>query len=803
VPIACDQSTPTDAERLRAAVAAANLPTLLMVLHQLTGERRWLTDPFRPTRTKGMSDHDLGGFDSDVQHRIREAAVEAVLAWNAGTPAAVPAPTGDLLLEMMSTCVGEPVPAEYEPMMAREMGFARAAARRPQGGGAAADFSVVVIGAGVSGLTAARALREAGISHVVLEKNQQVGGTWLENRYPGCGVDTPSYLYSFSFFPRKWSTHFGKRDEVVGYVQEMARQFDLLGSIRFGTEVVAASYDEGSRRWTVAARDEHGREHTYVANAVITAVGQLNRPKMPNLPGQESFRGPLFHSACWPDGLDLRGKRVAVIGTGASAMQIVPAIAEQVAHLTVVQRSPQWAAPNANYFRPVGDDVHWLMENVPYYHKWYRFRLAWTFTDKVHPSLQIDPEWPHPDRAVNAVNDGHREFFTRYLREQLEGREDLQAKALPQYPPFGKRMLIDNGWFAALRRPNVHLVTDGVAEVTETGFRTSAGEEHEADVIVFATGFEAQRLLHPLDLRGRSGRSIRETWGEDDARAHLGITTPGFPNLFFLYGPNTNLGHGGSYIWIAECQVRYVIDLICTMIEQRIGAVECRPEVNEAYNRRVDEAHDAMIWSHPGMDTWYRNPQGRVVTNAPWRVVDYSRMTEAADLSDFIVEPMDAGDVTADPAGVRVFRSAAEVIAAKGDLLGRSDWVVVDEDRIRLFADATGDHHWLHLDHARAAEGPFGTTIAHGFLTLALIAEFAPQVVRFEGSDMGVNYGLNRVRFPAPVPAGGRIRAAVELVDATEIDGGVQVVMRYTVELQGSDKPVCVAEHVNRRYFGA
>jgi 4-hydroxyacetophenone monooxygenase len=628
---------PLDEQQLRRAVAAANLPTLLMVLFQLTGDRAWLAEPFRPSRTKGMTDNDTGGFPEEIQDVIRDAAVQALLDWGNGTPVAVPAPGGDLLVELMSTCMGEPVPADYGPMMAGEMGFAEPDAPAPVPA-ADLDFSVVVIGAGVSGLTAALELKRAGIPFVVLEKNAEVGGTWLENRYPGCGVDTPSYLYSFSFFPREWSGHFGKRHELETYVQDMAEEFDLLPTIRFGTEVVSAEYDEAGRRWRVVTVDADGNREELLANAVVTAVGQLNRPSMPALPGMDSFRGRLFHSARWPEDLDITGKKVVVVGTGASSMQIVPAIVERVGHLTVVQRSPQWAAPNANYFSPVGEEIHWLMAHVPYYHAWYRFRLAWINNDRVHPSLQLDPEWTG-DGSINAINDGHRRFFTRYLEEQLAGREDLIEKALPHYPPFGKRMLLDNGWFAALKHPSVDLVTDRVTEVTETGVRTSSGEEIDADVIVFATGFQAQRLLHPLDIRGRGGVSVRDVWGDDDARAYLGMTTPGFPNLFMMYGPNTNLGHGGSYMFLAECQVRYIVDLLRKMVDQGLGAVECREDVCADYNRRVDEAHERMIWSHRGMDTWYRNAKGRVVTNSPWRVVDFWRMTHSADLADFVVEP--------------------------------------------------------------------------------------------------------------------------------------------------------------------
>jgi 4-hydroxyacetophenone monooxygenase len=623
---------------LRKAVASANLPTLLMVLYQLTGDRKWLQDPYRPTRTKGLDAHDSGGFPEDVQRQIRDAAVQAILKWADGEPTAVPAPRGEMFIEMISACMGEPVPGEFEPMMAEEMEFAPAPPPHPATN-RAARFRVVVIGAGVSGLVAALKLREAHIDHIVLEKNHDIGGTWLLNRYPGCGVDTPSYLYSFSFLSHDWSTHFGKRDEVFAYLRGTAEHFDLMRSVRFGVEVRSAVYDEATQLWTVTARDAAGNQQQIVANAVITAVGQLNVPNIPDVPGIEEFEGPIFHSARWPDGLDLAGKRVAVVGTGASAMQIVPAIADRVGKLIVFQRSPQWIAPDSDYFRKIPEQVHWLMAHVPYYHKWYRLRLAWTFNDKVHATLQIDPEWPHPERSVNAANDGHREFFTRYLRRELDGRPDLVRKALPGYPPFGKRMLLDNGWFQALKKPNVELVDQAVTSVTPTGVRTSSGQEHAADVIVLATGFEARRILTQFDVRGRGGLSIREVWGDDDARAYLGITTPGFPNLFMMYGPNTNLGHGGSYIFIAECQIRYILDLLGKMIERGIGALECRSDVNDDYNRKVDEAHANMIWTHPGMSTWYRNVRGRVVTNSPWRVVDYWRMTHESDLSDFLVEP--------------------------------------------------------------------------------------------------------------------------------------------------------------------
>ncbi len=270
----------------------------------------------------------------------------------------------------------------------------------------------------------------------------------------------------------------------------------------------------------------------------------------------------------------------------------------------------------------------------------------WMFQDKLHPTLQRDPAWEHSHttgdgRSINAVNDKHREFFTRYLREQLGDRDDLIGKSLPDYPPYGKRMLLDCDWFSTLRRDDVSLVTSGgVAAIDGSTVVTDDGGRHDVDVLVFATGFSARRMLHPpLDIRGRSGASLREQWGDDDAWAHLGIEVPPDfpPNLFLMYGPNTNLGHGGSTMFHAECQVHYVVELLREMVAADVAAVEVRRDVTEDYVARVDAAHENMIWTHPGMSTWYRNAAGRVVTNSPWKLVDYWTMTRRPSLAEHVV----------------------------------------------------------------------------------------------------------------------------------------------------------------------
>ena len=638
--------SPADLNVWAEAVAVANVPTLLMVLVQMTGDLRWLEDPFRPSRTRGLGDNDTGGLPETVQDEIRAAALEAILAWTAGKPLAIPTPSAELLVEMMSTSLGELVPIEYAPMIAHDLetGSSRrtdvsvvSAGPRPS---PPPGFEVLIIGSGVSGICAAVRLQEAGIPYTIIEKNDSVGGTWLDNRYPGCGVDVPSHLYSFSFAKNDWSKFFALRDEIHAYLERVADDFGVRRNIRFETEVVAASYDAAAQGWIVEVVGADGGREELRANVVISAVGAFNKPKMPEIKGVDSFAGPAAHTACWPaEGIDVDGKRVAVIGTGASAMQLVPAIVDRAASVIVFQRSPQWAAPFEQFKKRIPDPLRFLLGALPLYETWYRLRLSWAFNDKIYPALQKDPAWPHPDRAVNAINDGHRRYFTRYIVDELGDRQDLLPKVLPPYPPFGKRMLMDNGWFRTVARDDVELVTERVVEVRPDGVVSESGIEFKADVLVWATGFDVVSFLAPMKVVGRSGATLHEVWDGDDARAYLGAAVPDFPNFFCLYGPNTQFGHGGSLITVMERQMHYLMSLLTEMFSNDVAVVEVTKEVHDRYTDEVDRAHEAMVWTHPGMDTYYRNSRGRVVVNNPFRIVDYWRMTERAHLEEYVTEP--------------------------------------------------------------------------------------------------------------------------------------------------------------------
>lgn len=625
-----------EAQRFAEAIAIANVPTLLMVLVQLTGDLRWLEEPYRPQRARGMDDNDTGGLPESIQAEVRQAALEAILAWRAGRPVAIPEPSSDLRLKMLSWTMAEKVPAEYDQIIAAELLLEENDVMEklliPDG------FEVLIIGAGVSGLCAAIKLQQAGIPFTILEKSATVGGIWRDNRYPGAGVDTPNHLYSYSFAPYDWSMYFALRDELHAYLEHVTEKLNLRPHLRFDTEVESLTYDKETQRWAVAVKHADGARETCTANIVISAVGIFNPIKLPNIKGLERFAGPCFHTAEWPADLDLTGKRVAMIGNGASGMQVGPEIQHIVKSLTIFQRSAHWVAPNAQFRKPIPDTLRFLLREVPVYRTWYRLRIGWTFGDRLHSALQKDPTWPYADRSLNKINDSHRAYFTQYIVSELGDRTELLDQVVPTYPPFGKRMLMDNGWYRMLKNEKVTLVSDPIVEIGPDRIITKDGAEYEADVLVVATGFDVLRFLTAFETRGRSGRSLREVWNDDDARAYLGLSIPDFPNFFCLYGPNLQPGHGGSFMFLAEMQVRYVMDVLKKMVTQGLGSVECRQDVHDAYNERIDQAHENMVWTHPGMETYYRNARGRVVVNSPYRNATFYEMTRAANLDDFVVE---------------------------------------------------------------------------------------------------------------------------------------------------------------------
>lgn len=609
-------------------MALDDVPLLLVYTH-LTGDET-LFQAYAP-HIKGAWSFDVDNVP-DLKRRLCKALIATFEDYAAKGMPLPPAPPADLLQRMCDMAVGTHVPAEYMPMVLEELNFDRTDAKtvrwrkqpRPE---FMSRFLTVVIGAGYSGLAMCAKLKEAGIPFVCIEKNEDVGGTWFENTYPGVAVDTPNHFYSYSFRVKSdWDHYFARGPAIIDYIRTCYREMQIEGHMRFQEEVVSAIWDKQTARWNVVVRRGDDSEYTLEANAIISGTGLLNRPAIPDFPGMERFKGPMFHSSRWDHSVDLAGKNVVQIGTGASGMQLGPQIAPIVGKLTIFQRSPHWARYNPLLFSEVSEGKKWGLANVPYYTKWYRFQLLWATSDGVLPSLRQDPDWPEPKLSLNAANAEIREQLIAHISKQVNHDPELLAKVIPTFPPYGKRMLRDSNWFPTLTRDNVELVTGTVKEITGTGVVDKDGIEHPADVIILATGFKAQMPLYPMHIVGTQG-SIREAWAGDNPRAHLGITVPHFPNMFVLYGPNTNGGHGGSAVYNSECQVRYTMQALREMIEREADVVEVQEEPFETYNARVDAEHAQLVWTHPGVNNWYRNASGRVVTNSPWRLCEYRNLT--------------------------------------------------------------------------------------------------------------------------------------------------------------------------------
>jgi 4-hydroxyacetophenone monooxygenase len=545
---------------------------------------------------------------------------------------------------MMSFVAGAEIPEGYADFLVDELSLGETNTKTPVWDSprlkdSAARMHVLVIGAGMSGLLTGIRLSQAGVSYEIVDKNADVGGTWFENTYPGCRVDSSNHIYSYSFEPNHhWPQHFSTQPILLDYFRGVADRYDLRGKIAFETEVETLDWDESRALWKVTVRDKTGARRIIEANAVSTAVGQLNRPRMPDIKGRDRFAGPAFHSARWQHDVDLTGKRVAVIGTGASAYQFVPEIAGKVGSLTIFQRTPPWGFPVPHYHEDVPDGMNWLMEHVPYYDKWYRFWMFWMVTDGLLPMVEADPGWNGPQTAVSAANLEFREMIAAAIAAQAPTRPDLVEKVVPTYPVGGKRSLLDNGvWMTALQRDNVSLVTDAISEITEAGIVTADGTARDFDVIIYGTGFHASKFLEPMKIRGRGGADLHATW-DGDPRAYLGMTTPGFPNLFMIYGPNTNIVVNGSIIFFSECSVRYIVGCLKMLAETGARAMEPKREVHDAFNAKVDAANGLMAWGAPQVSSWYKNEKGRVTQNWPFALVDYWRATLAPDPRDFRIE---------------------------------------------------------------------------------------------------------------------------------------------------------------------
>ncbi len=630
-----------DEAGLAAIVRSAYLPPLLTALAQATGDLTLLRDDLRPDPARLREPQ--GGLTAEQRAAARELAIGALRhldLQNLDRLPPAPPPDTEALRRLMAFTVGEAVSDEYLPLLREEVGVTGEDLRAPGWNKAAIapdrPFLVAIVGAGMSGLLAAHRLQQAGVPYVVIEKSDEVGGTWHDNHYPGCRVDVPNHLYSYSFAQRDdWPHRFSSQPVLLDYFRTCADTFGVRPQIRFGTEVTQAVFGEDDGSWELTLQRADGARETLVAQALISAVGQLNRPKLPDIVGKERFAGASFHSADWDPAVDLAGKRVAVVGTAASAIQLIPVIAAEAAELQVFQRTPNWFMPTPEYHEAMPEGMSWLLRHVPFYGQWYRFSLFWRLAEGALPAARVDPAWEGEGRSVSALNEMLRGLLVGYLEAEFAGRPDLLAEVIPQYPPLAKRILLDNGsWARALKQDHVHLVTEAIDHIDEGGITTADGRHRDVDVIIYATGFDASAFLSPMRITGRAGVDLHERWA-DDARAYLGITVPGFPNLFCLYGPNTNLVANGSIIFFSECEVSYILGCLRLLLEGDHLALDCRPEVHDQYNTLIDEGNEAMVWGAATVNTWYRNASGRIAQNWPFTLLEFWQRTRSPEPADY------------------------------------------------------------------------------------------------------------------------------------------------------------------------
>jgi cation diffusion facilitator CzcD-associated flavoprotein CzcO len=480
--------------------------------------------------------------------------------------------------------------------------------------------SAIVIGAGLGGLCVGAQLKKANFENlVILEKADKVGGTWRENTYPGCACDTPVAVYQFSFAKTlNWSHLFPSAAEVQRYAEDLADTCGLRPHLQLGHGGRTAVWDDARALWKVT--DTAGKTHE--VKVLVMALGQLNRPQPPDIPGRESFNGPAFHSAQWDHAVELTGKRVAVIGSAASAIQLIPEVAKVAGHLTVFQRSPNWILPRLD--REVTEAEKRLLATAP----------EITEIEREHLYLASEALFWQAFQYTDVGRAHYTEQALNLLKIQIPDPE-LRRKLTPNYPIGCKRVLFADDYYPALIRPNVSLVTEGIDRIVPAGIVTKDGATHAADVIVYATGFETTGWHFSVDVTGRNGVTLREAW-KDGAKAYLGLTVAGFPNLFLVYGPNTNLGHN-TITFMIERQAEYIVQCLRAMQTRGLAAIEVAEAAQDRFNRELQKRLAKTTWADPACNSWYKTADGHITQNWAGDTREYREATRNVEWRDYSV----------------------------------------------------------------------------------------------------------------------------------------------------------------------
>ncbi len=621
-------------------IREADVPCLMMAYVHATGDFE-LMERFRP-HVRGIYEEPFAEYPAALLDELYEK-VEAHLAAESGQSGFEPDP--QQLRQMIGVLATEEVGDEFMPMLKEQMGFEAPVIRSEVPGRAAprAGFRVLVIGAGLGGLCTAIKLQQAGYEWEIVEKNPEIGGTWYENVYPGVAVDTPSHFYSYSFDRNTaWSKRRPHGPEIQAYFLRLADKYAIRNHTTFDTTVVRCVYDEELRQWRVDLEGPDGAEQR-VADAVVVAQGILNRINWPEISGLEDFEGPVMHTARWDPDFDLTGKRVVQVGVGASGAQVAPAIAPVVDRLTILQRSQHWVMPG-NGDDEVPEGARWALDHLPYYEQWFRFRTYWFAADGLFPNVCIDPEWDDQGGvSVSEANHISRGYAVEYLQSKLGHDAALLARVLPDFPIFSKRIVLDVGYIDSLTRENVELVDAAIDHVTAKSIVLEDGREVPADAIVLATGFHVAKMLGDLEVVGREGRRLQEEWGEDDPRAYMGVTVPGYPNLFVTPGPNSAPNHAAGQNFISEVQVHYILECLDVLQSKGMATMEPSQAAFRRWNDQVDRDVAKMVWNHPKAKSYYKNAAGRVFLSSPYRLVDYWQILRHPIEEDYVFEAPVAG----------------------------------------------------------------------------------------------------------------------------------------------------------------
>ncbi len=612
-----------DSAFIRRGVELADLNAVRVALYQHTG------DPELAALPVAAQLDDAG----------RELLISKAVAWlehNAG-PGMPPEPPEGELRALMNMATGEQMPdLEFEarrelPAFQDFPSFAQWGEGRPE---LPEGFSVAVIGSGFSGLAMGVQLELLGIPYVVLDRQPEPGGTWSINRYPDIRVDTISITYEFSFeknYP--WKEYFGRGADVREYLGHISKKYGVHDNTRFGRDLKSARFDEDRNVWVLEVAAPDGTEWLE-ANVIVNAVGTFANPRQPDFEGLEEFQGTIIHPSRWPADFDPTGRRMAVVGNGSTGVQMVSVLADAADHVDVYQRTPQWISPREKYGKPIEPEVRWLLDNFPGYWNWWRY-MAIAALFGTHGFLMPDDEWKAQGGHVNPMNDKLREDLTAYIKNETGGDQTLIDRLIPDYAPFSRRPVVDNGWYRSLTRDNVELVTDGIRRLTPTGIEATDGTVREVDTIVTAIGFDVIKYLWPAQYHGVGGVDVHDFWSADGPRAYLSMMVPNFPNMFMLYGPNSQPVSGGTglpvwyMVWAA-----YSARCIMKVLETGASRVEVTTEAYEQYNTALDqEASKLLLLQDEGAPdkNYYVNEHGRLQVNAPWYGPEYHRLCTQID----------------------------------------------------------------------------------------------------------------------------------------------------------------------------